>query len=80
LFTMVNKLRKETLLTVVAEWLEEGGISPLVSRSRHAIDLENLGRILAVVGAKRAGKTYFMDQLIQSLLESTHCRKEDIFS
>lgn len=32
------------------------------------IDPENLGRILAVVGPRRTGKTYFMYQLIQSLL------------
>ncbi|MBW2341951.1 MAG: AAA family ATPase, partial [Deltaproteobacteria bacterium] len=75
---MVNNIRKDVLLTVVAEWLEEGEIPPLVSRNRHTIDPESLDRILAVVGPRRAGKTYFMYQLIQSLLQGGRHKKEDI--
>ena len=75
---MINKIRKETLLTVVAEWLEEGEIPSLVARNQHTIDPENLHRILAVVGPRRAGKTYFMYQIIKSLLQSGRHEKEDI--
>lgn len=75
---MVNNIRKDVLLTVVAEWLEEGEIPPLVSRNRHTMNPENLEHILAVVGPRRAGKTYFMYQLIQSLLQGGRHKKEDI--
>ncbi len=72
-------MRKEALFTVVAEWLEEGKIPPpLVLRNQHAIEPGNLNRILAVVGPRRAGKTYFMYQLIQFLLQGDRCSKEDI--
>ncbi len=75
---MVNNIRKETLLAVVAEWLEEGEIPPLMPRVQHTIESENLDRILAIVGPRRAGKTYFMYQLIQSLIQSGQYSKEDI--
>jgi predicted AAA+ superfamily ATPase len=71
-------MRKEALLTIVAEWLEEGTIPPLVLRDQHAIDPEKLNRILAVVGPRRAGKTYFMYQLIQFLQQGGRYSKEDI--
>ena len=71
-------MNKESLLTIIAEWLEEGEIPPLVPRSRYAIEPENLDRILAIVGPRRAGKTYFMYQLIQSLVQSGRYSKEDI--
>ena len=71
-------MRREALLTVVAEWLEEGEIPPLVPRNQYAIDSGDLDRILAVVGPRRAGKTYFMYQLIQSLLQGGRYSKEDI--
>ncbi|HDZ23088.1 MAG TPA: ATP-binding protein [Desulfobacteraceae bacterium] len=75
---MINKIRKETLLTVVAEWLEEGEIPSLVARNQHTIDPENLHRILAVVGPRRAGKTYFMYQIIKCRLQSGRHEKGDI--
>lgn len=75
---MVNTLKKETLLGIVAEWLEEGEIPALIPRDQHAIEPVNLDRILAIVGPRRAGKTYFMYQLIQSLVQSGRYSKEDI--
>ena len=66
------------LLTVVAEWLEEGEIPPLVPRGQDPVNPENLVRILAIVGPRRAGKTYFMYQLIQFLLEKGGYSKKDI--
>jgi predicted AAA+ superfamily ATPase len=75
---MINTIRREELLTVIAEWLEEGEIPPLVPRNQHGIEPENLDRILAVVGPRRAGKSYFMYQLIQFLLRDGRYSKEDI--
>lgn len=71
-------MNKESLLAIIAEWLEEGEIPPIVPRNRYAIEPENLDRILAIVGPRRAGKTYFMYQLIQSLVQNGRNSKEDI--
>ncbi len=78
LFTMVNDFYKETLLSVVAEWLEEEGLPSLVPREQPVHGLEALHHILAIVGPRRAGKTYFMYQLISSLLSSGRFSKKDI--
>lgn len=75
---MVNRLKRDVLLAIIAEWLEEGDIPPLIPRSQSNKEPMNLKRILAIVGPRRAGKTYFMYQLIQSLLEKGDCSKEDI--
>jgi len=75
---MVNKIKKDTLLTVVAEWIEESEVPPLIPRQCPDIGLEHLKRVLAIVGPRRAGKTYFMYQLIQSLLQSGRYTKQDI--
>ncbi len=75
---MVNNIKKDALFTIVAEWLEESEIPPLVPREQHTIESDNLDRILAIVGPRRAGKTYFMYQLIQSLIQSGRYSKEDI--
>jgi len=40
LFTMVNKIKKDTLLTVVAEWIEESEVPPLIPRQCPDIGLE----------------------------------------
>jgi predicted AAA+ superfamily ATPase len=71
-------MRKDVLLSLVAEWLEEWEIPSLVLRHQPTINPENLKRILAVVGPRRAGKTYFMYQFIQSLLKSNRYSKKDI--
>ena len=75
---MVNKIKKDVLLAVVAEWLEEWEVPSLVSRNQYPIEPENLHHILAIVGPRRSGKTYFMFQLIKSLLQSGRYSKEDI--
>jgi predicted AAA+ superfamily ATPase len=66
---MVNNVKRDVLLAIIAEWLEERDIPPLVLRNEPDRGPENLKRILAIVGPRRAGKTYFMYQLIQSLLQ-----------
>jgi len=75
---MVNRIKRDVLLTIIAEWLEEGDIPQLILRNQSYKEPITLKRILAIVGPRRAGKTYFMYQLIQSLLENGHCSKEDI--
>lgn len=71
-------MKKDALLTIIAEWLEEWEVPALISRNQPAIDLEDLKRIFAIVGPRRAGKTYYMYQLIQSLLQSGRYSKEHI--
>ena len=62
-------MKRDALLNILAEWLEEWEMPSLIHRHQRTIDLENLRRILAIVGPRRAGKTYFMYQLIQLLLQ-----------
>ncbi len=71
-------MKKDALLTIIAEWLEEWEMPSLVPRNQPAIVLSELRRILAIVGPRRAGKTYFMYQLIQSLLQGGKYSKEEI--
>jgi len=66
------------LLAIIAEWLEEWEMPSLVSRHQPAIDPADLKRILAIVGPRRSGKTFFMYQIIQSLLQGGQYSKEDI--
>jgi predicted AAA+ superfamily ATPase len=68
------------LLTIVAEWLEKTELPLLALRNQPAPDIESLTRIPAIVGPRRAGKTYYMDQLIQSLLQSRNYKKEDTYA
>jgi len=71
-------MKRDTLLAIIAEWLEEWEMPPLVTRHQPAIEPADLKRILAIVGPRRAGKTYFMYQLIQSLLQGNQYSKEHI--
>jgi len=70
-------MNQDVLLTLIAEWLEEWEAPPLVHR-RLPPEPETFDRILAIVGPRRAGKTFFMYQLIQSLLERGRYSKQDI--
>jgi len=71
-------MERDSLLAVVAEWLEEITLPPLVQRQVFPVDPDHLKHILAIVGPRRAGKTYFMYQLIQSLLDTGNWAKHDI--
>ncbi len=75
---MVNNISKDVLIRVVSEWLEEWEAPSLIPRKSYGIKPENLNQILAVVGPRRAGKTYFMYQLIKSLIQSKKYSKKDI--
>jgi len=78
LFTKVNNMKRDALLTIIAEWLEGWEMPSFVLRNPSAIKPEDLKRILAIVGPRRAGKTYFMYQLIHSLLQNGRYTKKHI--
>jgi predicted AAA+ superfamily ATPase len=68
----------DALYNIVAEWLEEPSLPPLVPRRHAGVDVRKLLRVLAVVGPRRAGKTCFLYQLIASLLETRGVTRRDI--
>jgi len=68
----------DALLSVVAEWLEETPIPDLIPREATCPDLAKLRRILAIVGPRRAGKTFLMYQLIADLEKEGHVSRRDI--
>jgi predicted AAA+ superfamily ATPase len=74
----MNHLTTDTAKRVVAEWLEEQTIPSLVARDVPPVDLERTREILAIVGPRRAGKTFYMYQLMQELLRNGKRTKEDI--
>ena len=71
-------MRKNQLLQVIAEWLREMVFPPSTQRQMLSLDLRKQRAILAVAGPRRAGKTYYLYQLIQDLMESKGILKEDI--
>lgn len=71
-------MKRDAILEVIAEWLEERNIPAIIPRQQASIELPDLKRILAIVGPRRAGKTFFMYQLIQFLLQEKQYSKEDI--
>ena len=71
-------MKNSALLNIIAEWLEEWEMPSLVPRDTSATSLEELKRILAIVGPRRSGKTSFMYQLISSLLQTGRYTKKDI--
>lgn len=73
-------MRAEELLPIVAEWLKGAEFPALTPRTAALpAPLQKLTNILAVVGPRRAGKTYFLYQLIGSLLASGTPREEILF-
>ncbi len=71
-------MRKDQLLQVIAEWLREMVIPPSTRREMPSLDLRKQRAILAIAGPRRAGKTYYLFQLIQDLMESKGVLREDI--
>jgi len=66
------------MLRIVAEWLEEFTAPDMIRRDVSPVDLLSLNEIFAIVGPRRAGKTYYMFQLIDALMASGSWKKEDI--
>jgi hypothetical protein len=71
-------MNRDYLLQVVGEWLHEVTLPPLTAREMRSLNLRKQRAILAVAGPRRAGKTYYLYQLIQNLLESKEAVREDI--
>jgi len=68
------------LKNILAEWLEEFVLPVLIPRDATPApaDLRNLSEILAIVGPRRAGKTFLMYHMIASLMEEGGAGKDDI--
>ncbi|MFH0881089.1 MAG: AAA family ATPase, partial [Lentisphaerota bacterium] len=71
-------MKTDIVKRIIAEWLEETTLPTLVQRDISPVDLTRLNEILAIVGPRRAGKTYFMYQLIEGLLQKKICSKDDV--
>lgn len=63
---------------IVAEWLEEFPLPELVEREVAHPPIHRLKDILAVVGPRRAGKTFFFFQLIRELMERHGVERSEI--
>jgi len=59
----------EAAKAIVGEWLEQFLLPELVLRDAEYPDILKLSEILAVVGPRRSGKTFFFFQLIRELTE-----------
>lgn len=70
-------MKLETAKRIIAEWLE-APIPSLVMRDNAGVNLENSLEILAIVGPRRSGKTFFMYQLIQGIMNSAGSKKDEI--
>ena len=70
-------MKLEVCKKIIAEWLEEQVLPAAIRREAEPMDLENLSEILAIVGPRRAGKTFFMYQLIRDLWDRS-AKKENI--
>jgi len=57
----------EAAKSIVGEWLEQYAMPELVVRDAEYPDILNLSEILAVVGPRRSGKTFFFFQLMHEL-------------
>ncbi|MCD4748583.1 MAG: ATP-binding protein [Thermoanaerobaculales bacterium] len=68
----------DALLSVVAEWLDETELPDLVPREATLPEVEKLRRVLAIVGPRRAGKTFLMYQLIAGLERDGYAGRRDI--
>ena len=66
------------LLTVVSEWIRGAELPALTPREGPPPTLDPARPILAVVGPRRAGKTYFLYQLIGELLRSRRAVRDEI--
>lgn len=66
------------LQRVVSEWIRGADLPAMTGRNAPLPDLTPPRPILSVVGPRRSGKTYFVYQLIGSLLGSGKASREDI--
>lgn len=71
-------MNQELLLQIIGEWLHDTNLPSPVPRESPVISVESLSTILAIVGPRRAGKTFFLLQMIRNLLDSGHVNQEEV--
>jgi predicted AAA+ superfamily ATPase len=73
-------MESSTLKSAVADWLRGPALPALTPRDEPipGLSLEMPRPILSIVGPRRAGKTYFLFQLIGNLLNAGRAFREDI--
>ena len=70
-------MNADILQRVIAEWVRGAGLPDLTPRERPLPDLAAPARpVLAVVGPRRAGITYFLYQLIDDLIRGGKARRD----
>lgn len=67
------------LKAVVADWLDPSALPPLTRRDVERRTFEGMRNVLAIVGPRRAGKTFLMFQYIEDLLAAGHSRDDILF-
>ena len=68
----------EIIKKVIAEWLQDRIFPPLIKRDVPNPELDLASEIIAIAGPRRAGKTWYMYQLIEELLAKGSWSREDI--
>lgn len=71
-------MRSDILPGIIAEWLTDPDLPALTPREAAAPGPEEAGRILAVVGPRRAGKTFFLYQRMADLLRAGGAARDEI--
>ncbi len=70
-------MNMEILKKIIVEWLEEKVFPALEKRDAPDLVLERASEIIAVAGPRRAGKIFYMYQLIHGLMgRGVSCRLE----
>ncbi len=72
-------MKDASIKSVIAEWLEERKLPALVQRESKPVHFGALSHILAIAGPRRAGKTFYMYQLIKQLEDSGIPRQDILF-
>lgn len=64
---------------LVSEWIEAESLPEMVERETRDLNIDELSSILAIVGPRRSGKTWFMYQIISDLMEKGIEKKDILF-
>ena len=68
----------EAAKAIVGEWIEQFRFPELVDRDAEHPEVSHLSEILAVVGPRRSGKTFFFFQIIRNLIEKRGVARDRI--
>ena len=68
---------QEVFSDLIKEW-HDADLPPFIARDNYDYLHQNYANIFAIIWPRRAGKTFFLYQIIQHLLDSNACKKEDI--